>query len=215
MAGVTPFSLTTALQAIGVADVFIGDTLTANGLTSLGAVEGNIEVSVPWELNELTAPELTGKVPHQATATLGSVTMKVPVILGDASLYSKISPSGTSGGGFSTPQKVAETSCVVIPRSQVGGGLTNTAGTPTGWTRVAGNGADAGSGVTAAPTNAVWFWRATMSFGNLPYSYSNGGKVLVEVTFTAMFDVSKPEGHKVYTIGDPTALIPSPIPVKL
>lgn len=215
MPGIAPFSLTNALQAIGVAEVFVGDPLTASGLTSLGATEGNIEVALPWENNELTAPELTGKVAHQATTTLGAVTIKASVILGDPALYSKISPVGGNGGGFSIPQKVAETAVVVIPRSQVGGGLANATGLTAGWVRTAGNGVAGATDTDAAPVNAVWLWRATMSFGNLPYSYSAGGKVLVEVTFTGMFDASKPEGHKVYTIGDPTAITPTPIAVKL
>lgn len=225
MGSLAPFSLTDALQAIGVAEVFVGDPLVtptdADGMKSLGATEGNITVSLPQEQNRLTAPELTGGVTHQATTTLGEVLARVPVIMGDPTLYQRISPtSGQASGGYSRPQKVREMGVLIIPRQEVGGGLAwDTAAVGANkWARVAGNGVAAATGADAAPKFAVWFWRATVSFADLPYAYANGGKVIVEVTFHAMFDGSKPEGHKVYTIGDPYAaidqdtLVATPIP---
>ncbi len=207
----SPFTLSAALQAMGVAEVFIGDPLTAvGGMISLGATEGTIGVDVPQTMNRLTAPELTGDVTHQATTTLGDVSVKVPLILGSMAVLPQISPTGSASGGFSIPQKVAETAVLIIPRNQVGGGLAYPTGGP--WARTAGNGVAAATGAGAAPSNAVWLWRATPSFSSLPFAYANGGKVIVEVTFTAMFDGTKPEGHKVYTIGDPRAVV-TPIAV--
>lgn len=207
---VTPFTLTQALQAMGVAEVLIGDPTTAGGLTSLGAVEGTTEFTAGQDVNPLTAPELTGGVAHQSTAVLGDVTIKVNVVMGDNTLYAKITPWGSKSGGFSVPQNVLTTAVVLMPRSELGGSLAFAAGT---WTRTAGNGVAAASGAAAAPKNTVWLWRAYPSFGNLPFQYANGGKVLVEVTFHAMFDATKPEGHKVYTIGDPAAVTPTPITI--
>ena len=207
MAALTPFTLAEALKAIGTAEVFIGDPLLVPGATgaleSLGATEGNIEFNPAFEYNPLTAPELTGGVAHQSSVTLGNVTITVPVILGDPDLYARVNPTGSASGGFTSPQKVKETGVLLIPRAELGGGLVyTTTGTPE-WTRTAGNGVDAATGVDAAPSAAVWFWRAYVSHGPLPYAYANGGKVITTVTITAMFDGSKPEGHKVYTIGDP------------
>jgi hypothetical protein len=206
---ITPFSLTAALAAMGVAEVFIGDPFTNGGMTSLGAVEGTITVNTPQEANNLTAPELTGGTPHQATTTPGEVTVVVPLILGDPALYQKISATGTKSQGFSTPQKVAETSVLIIPRSEVGGGLDwDITGTPQ-WARTAGNGVAAATGAGAAPVNAVWIWRAYPTMSSIPFSYGNGGKVISEVTFHAMYSAARPEGHKLYTIGDPRAVVPS------
>ena len=106
----TPFTLTAALAAIGVAEIFIGDPLTPDSMVSLGATEGTIEVSATQQTNELMAPELTGNVPHAATTTLDQVQVKCNVIMGDADLYEKISPWGATGGGHSVPQAVATTS---------------------------------------------------------------------------------------------------------
>ena len=204
----TPFTLTDALKAIGVAQVFIGDPLlvpgTAGALAVIGATEGPINFNPAFEYNPLTAPEITGGVNHQSTTTLGNVTISVPVILGDPTLYAKITPTKTVGGGFSFPQKVQETSCLIIPLAELGGGLAyNVSGTQ--WARTAGNGVAAATGAGAAPQAAIWLWRCYISHGELPYSYTNGGKVIATLTITGMYDATKPEGHKVYTIGDPYA----------
>ncbi len=206
----TPFTLAAALNAIGTAEVYTGDPLLVPGdpgaMESLGATEGTIEFNPAFETNPLTAPELTGGVVHQSSTTLGNVTITVPVILGDASLYTRINPAGVASGGFTSPQKVQELGVLLIPRAEVGGGLSyNATHTPPQWERIAGNGVDAATGTDAAPKFAVWFWRAFVMHAALPYAYGNGGKVITTVTFTAMFDGSKPEGHKVYTIGDPWA----------
>jgi hypothetical protein len=216
MAGLTPFSLSAAIASIGVAEVYIGDPITAiNGMLSLGGVEGTIDVSPGYNTNPLTAPELTGDVAHQMVTTLGNVTVKIPLIIADMSVIPKISPTGTTGGGFSIPQKAQETAVLIVPRNQVGGNLVNTTGLTAGWTRTAGNGIVGASGAPAAPINAIWFWRATPTYASLPFQYANGGKIIIEVTFTAMFDGTKPEGHKVFTIGDPTAIPTTPIAVKI
>lgn len=223
MPSLTPFTLTDALKAIGVAQVFVGDPLlvpgTAGALAVLGATEGNITFNPAFEYNPLTAPEITGGVNHQSTTTLGNVTISVPIILGDPALYAKVTPTKTVGGGFSFPQKVKETSCLIIPLAELGGGLVYTTAPTPQWTRTAGNGVAAATGAGAAPQSAIWLWRCYISHGELPYSYGNGGKVITTLTITGMYDATKPEGHKVYTIGDPRAavneltLVASPIAV--
>lgn len=210
-----PFTLSAAIAALGVAEVFTGDPFTAQGgMISLGAVEGTVEVSPAYTTNPLTAPELTGDVAHQMTTTLGNVTVRIPLIISSMAVIPKISPTGVASGGHSVPQKVQETTVVIIPRAQVGGGLSYPAVGP--WARIAGNGVGALSGAGAEPTNAIWFWRATPTYTSLPFSYGNGGKVIVEVTFTAMWysgAAAVPEGHKVFTVGDPRGVTPTPIPV--
>lgn len=215
MAGLTPFSLSAAIAAIGVAEVYTGSVAAINGMTSLGGVEGTVEVTPGYNSNALSAPELTGDVAHQMVTTLGNVTVTIPLIIADMSVIPKISPTGTTGGGFSIPQKAAETTVLIIPRNLVGGSLVNTTGLTAGWTRTAGNGVAGASGAGAAPVNAIWLWRATPTYASLPFAYGNGGKIIITVTYTAMFDGTKPEGHKVFTIGDPTAVTPTPIPVLL
>lgn len=206
---ITKYTLADALQSVGNAEVFIGDPFTADGMESLGPTEGRITFAAPREMNALTAPELTGGTPHQATVTEGAITITVPIISdGDLdALMAKINPTGIGGGGSSEPQDVFTTSVLLIPRRQIGGGLSwNAAAATPQWERVASGSVDAAVGADAAPTAAVWLWRAHPSFGELPFVYENGGKQVVDVTFTAMWydgAVAIPEGHKVWTVGDP------------
>ena len=79
---IAPFTLAEAIAAIGVAEVYIGNPMVDDGMLSLGATEGTIEFTPTQSMNPLTAPELTGNVPHQATATLDQVMIKCNVILG-------------------------------------------------------------------------------------------------------------------------------------
>jgi hypothetical protein len=200
---ITPFQLQQALRAMGVAEVFVGDPTIAGGMVSLGATEGEIGFEATEASNNLTAPESTGGIPHQATVTLESAVITIPLIMGDPALWAKVSATGSAGGGFSTPQRVQETSVLLIPRSELGGGLAYTlAG---GWTRTAGNGVAGAAGAEAAPQNAIWLWRAYLTRGRVPFRYAEGGKVISEIRATGMMDVSKPEGQMVYTIGAPEA----------
>jgi|GEM_PF-4632599 len=203
MAVTTP-ALTAALQSIGSGHVYVGTPFVADGLAPLGAKHGEVRVEITEDVSDLTA-EQTGPAVHQRTVMGLSARVTVPIILGDTALYAKISPTGTRGGGWSVPQPVVTTSVLLIPNLEVGGGLTNATGATTGWTRAEGNGAAAASGAGAAPVHAVWLWRAVPERGGWGFSYDDGGRTIVEVTFQAMFYAANPEGHKMFTIGDPTA----------
>lgn len=207
-----PFSLAQAIGAIGVAQVFVGDPLNTGGLTVLGATEGAITFNAPEVMNELMAPELTGEAPHNAVVTPGKVSVTVPLILSSAAALLKISPRGKSSMGNSVPQQVVPTSVVIMPLTELGGGLSNVTTT---YTRVAGNGVAGATGAPAAPVFTIWIWRAVPTFPSLPFTFGNGGKVIVEVTFTAFFDATKPEDHKIFSIGDPRAFSPTPIAITL
>ncbi len=195
-------TLTEALQAIGNAQVYIGTPFSSGGMLPLGAKEGAVGVEIEETANDLTAPELTGPTVHQRTIMGVSARITVPVILGDTTLYAKISPVGSRSGGWSSPQPVVPTSVLLIPNQEVGGGLTYSVGA---WTRTAGNGVAGATGAAAAPIHAVWLWRAVPQTPARSFSYENGGKIIVPVTFQAMFDAARPEDHKVFTVGDPAA----------
>lgn len=201
-------ALTAALKAIGNAQVFLGDPFTASGLIAIGAKEGEITVETTEEYSDLTAPELTGPAVHQRSVMGISARVTIPVIAGDADLYAKLSPTGEKGGGWSSPQAVVPTSVLIIPNAEVGGGLRyNIEGTETvkSWKRDAGNGVAAATGAAAAPVHAIWLWRAVPERPSRSFSYENGGKQIWSVPFQAMFDGARPEGHKIFTTGDPAA----------
>lgn len=189
---ITQFAFNALLKAIGVAEVFVGDPFTVGGMLPLGATEGEIRGEISYSNNNLTAPERTGGIPHQSQVNLDTANIIVPLIIGDPDLWEKIMPTGEKGGGYSSFQQPEYTTVLVVPRSEMsaGGTLGYAGGPPKVWT-------------PAAPQNALWLWRAFPTPGNIPYRFADGGKVISEVRFTGMFDAARPEGHKVFTIGDP------------
>jgi hypothetical protein len=206
MAGVIIPTLTAALQAIGNAHVYTGNALVAASLNPLGTKEGPIEVSFDETINMLTAPEQTGPAVHQATQMGVSLTATIPLILGDPLLYPLITPTGVFEGGYSVPQAIVPTTVLISPDAEVGGGLTNATGLTAGWVRAAGNGYSSASAAAAAPINSIWIWRAFIRRpARISYQVDNGGKVIAPVIVQAMFDASKPEGQRIFTVGDPSA----------
>lgn len=183
------FSFTQALLALGVAEVFVGDWTVADGMESLGAIEGAIRENITWRKNALTAPEHTGGVEHQATVVPESVSFTAPVILGDPDVYAKISPTASKDGAPDSPTAVVTTGVLLVPRSEI---------------------PDAGisyNGTVWSPdtpfVNSLFFPRAYLMHGDIPRPYDNGGKAIVDVTVTAMFYAAGPAGKRVWVRGDP------------
>lgn len=203
-------ALTAALQSIGNAKLYVGDFLTASGAAALAHKEGPITVALEESYSDLTAPEVTGPAIHDRILMGVSGSITFPAII-DNTVWANITGAGTAGGGWSSPVKPIVKSVAIIPDYEVGGGLSHDG---TAWTRLAGFGVLGASGAGAAPKNAHWFWRCTLSRGEATFSHENGGKMIVAVTIQPMFDPSKPEGNKLWSVGDPRALS-VPIPVLL
>jgi hypothetical protein len=182
-------SLQAALAAIGNAWVFISPDFESGTWEALGAKEGPIEANVEYRENNLTAEELTGGVVHQQLVQLESVTITVPLIAAEdlEAQIARISPVGDSGGGWSSWQEPTEWTVAIVPQAEVGAGLTYDGAT---WS-------------PGAPKAAFWLWRATIRHGAISYAFENGGKVIIPVTITGMYYGANPEGHKIYTVGNP------------
>lgn len=184
-------NLLSALRAIGKGHVFVSDTI-GGALRPLGATEGEIKVAFNQEFNDLKFPEYTGPAIHERRVTGENVTVTLPLILGDPELYRVLSPSETTNGGYTSQRAVETTTLAIFPESELRGGLA--------W-----NGVD--TWTPAAPRGAVWIWRGHFVRPGYSFKQADGGKVIVEATFQAMFvrDEDHPEGHRLYTIGDPVA----------
>lgn len=206
-------TLTTLLKRLGPAEVFIGNPMVADTMASLGRLQGDRNFEVEWEENNLTMEEWTGGLPHEQQLQVSAARITCSIVLNaeGAAIWPKISPTGTNGAGSLRFVVPAETAVLLIPITELGGSLNwNATGTPQ-WERTLGNGVPAATGATAAPVHAVWLWRATVRHGSIPYPWANGGKSMVDVTFTGMIDVTKPDGHMIYTIGNPRTVSPTPI----
>jgi hypothetical protein len=204
MPGIVLPALTQLLTRLGPAEIFIGDPMTASGLISLGTLEGERRFDPDWATEALTLPEQTGAIPHDVRVAVNGAKVTGTLVLNNqgAAIWPKISPLGTTGGGGAQFKSVTPTGLLLIPHSELGGGLSNVAAA---WTRLAGNGIAAGSGVAAAPAHSVWLWRCYPSYASVPYKFGDAGKTAVDVTFQAMLDVTKPDGYMVFDIGDPRA----------
>ena len=188
-------NLESALRAIGKGYVFVGSTSAAGGLKPLGATEGEIKVAFNQEFVDLKFPEYTGPAVHERMLSGENITVTIPLILGDPALYTQVTPTGKSSGGNSSHQAVKTTSLVIFPESEIRDGISYTAP----------SGTAAGGWTPSAPRNAVWVWKGHFNRPGVNYKQADGGKVISEVTFQALYDASRPEGHKLYTIGDPAA----------
>lgn len=208
---ISRYTLTQALKSVGNAEAFVGDPFTVNGMVSIGAMEGRARLRAPQDINKLTSPELTGSTVHQATVTDGEVTITLPIVTdGDiAALMAKINPKGIGGGGSSSPTDVFTTSLLLLPRKEIGGGLSwnpALAAGAGGWDRLVFKNIPAATLAAAVPKGAIWFWRAYPTFDEIPYVYENGGKQVVDVTFTAMWYEGAqaiPDDYRIWLAGDP------------
>jgi hypothetical protein len=192
------FNLQDAIQAIGVARVFIGNPFVEGGLVAL-PTEGAIEANVQQTLNRLTAPELTGEVAHDAWVIPGQTTITVPVIYGDPDLFELFSAHGSPHEGFTSPQRPVRTSLVIIPLLE----MNQTVDPPT----ISYNGS---AWDPAPPARSFWFWSVVPVRPNISMAFENGGKVIIPVSFEVFFASADeydaiPNGQRVYTYGDPAA----------
>lgn len=197
-------ALTLALQAIGNAHVYAGDFTTIGGAVAFGHKEGPISLGYEEMFSDLTATEVTGPAIHARTLMGVRIFGTIPCIIDDT-MWAKITGSGTKGAGWSSPIQPVYTSLAIIPDNEVAGGLANTDGTDGTWGRTAGFGYAGASGASAAPKNAHWIWKASLSRGEATWTYENGGKMIIPVSFVAIFDPTKPEANKQLTVGNPIA----------
>lgn len=174
-------------------------------LAHLGNTEGEISPSSEVAISELTFPEYTGPSAHKRYYDGESVMVTIPLFFADPRLQAICSPIGSASGGHSRQRPVKEHTLVIVPEqllfdpsSDAFEALTYTGGV---WQV-------GGSNLTAKQEQllglSIWAWRG--SFGRqLPaYKHDDGGKVVNPVEFSVMHSPEFPEGHMLYTRGDPT-----------
>lgn len=187
---ISPISdLSTYIQSIGTAYVYVADDPTvAESWELLGITEGELTVDEQFQYNDFKLPEWTGDAVHERNVDGQSISINVPLIWGDPTLYDKVAPLAVKGGGRSRPAAVETKAVLIIPRVEVGDGLEY----------------DGAAWSPAAPEHAIWLHRACFAPGQYAFKHADGGKIIRTVTIMPMFDNTKPEGQKLYTIGDPT-----------
>jgi len=209
--------LTAQIRAIGRGSVFYapgafqfapgGTNLT---LTHLGDTEGEITIAANEEYSDLTLPELTGPAIHDRYVTGESPQVTIPIFAADADLRAILSPVGSASGGYWRQRKVTEYTLVIFPEQLF---IENNQQVSVSYDKVGGwkIGADA---ATPEQLNlldlSIWFWRGHFTRALPMYRHEDGGKVVQQVTFQAMFNSSMPDGDRLYTVGRPDQR-PTPI----
>lgn len=197
--------LTAAVRRMGPAEVFIGNPLVSSGMAHIGTLEGERRAEIEYTENNLIMPEHSGEIPHDSLSAVSAARVICTVVLNGlgATIWPKINPLGSNAGGSSNHKRAQTTGVLLIPRAELGASLQWSVGNAR-WERTEEDASQV-LGAGAAPVHAVWLWKARVRHGNIPYQFEDGGKSRVDVTFEGMFDDTKPEGAKVFVIGDPRA----------
>jgi hypothetical protein len=192
---ITRASLSDALAAVGGrAAAFYGSATIAAGLAPLGMLQGAATVEEVESYEDLTADITHGAV-HERDVVQEAMLVTVRLVQPAAALsYDKFSSIGDGdGGGWEAPKPVVPATLLLIPFGELGS-----------------NGQLAYAGAVwtpSAPVHAVWLWRAVPE-GNRSYEMTNdrGQKQIVrEIRYRTLWDGSKPDGHKLWTRGDPAS----------
>jgi hypothetical protein len=205
--------LTAIRRRIGRGVVFYAarwDRDTPLVLTHLGDTEGDITTATNAEVAPLTLPELSGPAAHEADYTGENPTVEIPLYLADPALLAIVSPTGANSAGATRRRQVQEYSLVIFPEALF---LKNNAdGAPERKQLAFAAGAWTLDGIalTAEQTEllglSLWIWRGY--FNRAPRSFKGGAgdasKAIETVSFQAMHHGVMPEGHMLYTTGDPT-----------
>lgn len=178
-------------------------------LRHLGDTEGDIVVNTNAQTASLTTPELTGPAPHDVDYTGEAPEIEIPLYLADPALEAIISPTGQASAGRSRRSAPREHTLVIMPESLFL--KADSAGVVQSYTLAESSGAWTLNGValTAAQLALLdasfWAWRVV--FSRPPKRFRGGAgddrKNIETVTAMVCHHPDMPEGHHLYTIGDP------------
>jgi hypothetical protein len=171
-----------------------------------GDTEGEIVLNPNLAFGRLQFPELTGDATVQARARNGAATVEIPFFTATPFLQGITNPMGTHGMGTSRAMPVLEYTLVIFPEFLLFDRATREYKAITyedgAWELD-------GEELTADQERllglSTWVWRCFPQGAPRRYRDEDEGKVIETVTFDVMLDETKPEGHMLWTHGDPNA----------
>jgi len=177
-------------------------------LKHLGDTEGDISFVPNGTVANLTLPEISGDAPLEAVHTGEAPALEFPLFLADPDLLPIISPRGTKHGGFARVCDVTDLTLVVFAETLFRG--TNcTFGTlsyttATGWQL---DGVDLTPAQLTKLAVTLWLWRGYFERPTLSFRGGHGdaGKNIEDVRFVGMMHPLMPDGHRLWTRGDPNS----------
>ena len=205
--------LSTVIRSLGRGVVFRAPVWTPGDgpltLTHLGDTEGDITINTNAQMDALTTPELTGPAAHEMDYSGEGPVIEIPLFLADPDLEEIISPFGLASAGLSRRSQVSEHTLAIFPEGLFvtqGAGVVPSAATldVSGgvWTL---GGEPLSAARQAMLGNTFWAWRGAFTRPSKTFHGGAGDarKNIETVTFTVMQHPDMPEGHKLYTIGNP------------
>lgn len=180
-------------------------------LQHLGDTEGDITINTNPQMDSLTTPELTGPAPHEVDYSGEAPEIEIPLYLADPALEAIISPIGQANAGRSRRSAPREHTLVIMPeglflKADAEGVVQDydLAFSGTTWTL---NGIGLTTAQLAQLGSSFWAWRAI--FSRPPKRFRGGAgndrKNIETATAMICHHPDMPEGHHLYTIGDPQA----------
>jgi hypothetical protein len=184
----------------------------ALAMTQLGVTEGDITVTPNAATAGLTLPELTGPAKHEMDYLGEDPVVEIPLYLADPELIAVVSPSGSAHAGRSRRGPVKEYTLAIFPEALFL--VDDSAGIVHEHTvayDVAGAWTFNGIALDADRQRfldaSFWLWRVV--FNRPPRRFRGGAgddkKNIETVSTQSMHHPDLPEGHHIYTTGDPFA----------
>jgi hypothetical protein len=204
--------LSTVVRSWGRGVVFYAERWSPGSpltLTHLGDTEGDISIATNPEMAMLTTPELTGPAAHEVDYTGEAPTVEIPLYLTSPELIGVVTPTGLASAGRSRRSAPLEYTLVIFPealflKADTDGVVQSYDLAVSGgdWTLNA-------VALTAAQLTLLgasfWAWRCV--FTTPPRRFLGGAgdarKNIETVTATLLHHPDMPEGHHLYTMGDP------------
>lgn len=197
------------VRAIGRAVVMIAPTRWEPGtkiaLQHLADTEGDISVAKNESYVHLQLPELTGPAKHESYVEGEDPVITMPIFIASPDTRALITPTDHASGGYSRRRKVKSRTLVLFPEEMFFDEASNTyqqlsysdAG---GW--------ELGGEVLTTDQErllglSMWFWRGYFTRPSIPFRHGDAGKTVESVSFQVQHAAYMPEGHMLYTLGDP------------
>lgn len=186
------------------------DGIAALVMTQLGITEGDIVITPNSAVAGMTFAELTGPAKHDMDYLGEDPVVEIPLYLTDPALIAIVSPSGSAHAGRSRRGPVKEYTLAILPEALF---LQADAGGIVSAKTVAFSNAGAWTvnaiAITAAQQElldaSMWLWRCV--FNRPPRRFRGGAgddkKNIETVSAQVLHHTGLPEGHHLYTTGDP------------
>lgn len=188
-----------------VGNPVLWDFASELNLAPLGDTEGDIVVAANGSIATLTLPEISGDAIHEATYTGDNPTVDLPIFFADPDLFPLMSPTGQRSAGHSRVRDTAKRTIVIFPENlfrdanQVYQTLSFAGGS---WTL---NGSPLDAAHQTLLEMSLWIWRGYFDRPDQTFLGGHGddGKNIQSAMLHATFHPDAPDGHRLYTIGNP------------